>query len=414
MNQNKAAKKYALVVGIDRSDKSLSVCELRNGRPEPAHTISTDPAKLLAWWEELRQNTRGTIAVAFEQPAINLLNFFENTNAVVFGLNPGSTWGYRQSLRVSRARTDESDAEHIALFVARHHDQLRSYNYGSSEVRQIKAYTMSRRHAVDQRTKLTNRMQELLKRYFPQSILLMHEEIHRPMNLDLLDQWPTPQSLIEASERCVSEFFYSHGSRSQKRAKERLDIIRELTPLTDNPAIIDPCSWEVKCICQQVRLLNEQILQYDRKIRGLMANQQQAQLFFDLPGAGKALAPRLYAAFAVNADQCESADDLAALCGMAPVTDQSGKMRRVYRRLRCDHFLRQTLHEWASESWKHSTWAKLYVRHHQAKDKPFHTIIRCLAVKWIRILFILWKQQQPYDESKYRAKKSRFSMTFFL
>jgi len=51
MNQNKAAKKYALVVGIDRSDKSLSVCELRNGRPEPAHTISTDPAKLLAWWE---------------------------------------------------------------------------------------------------------------------------------------------------------------------------------------------------------------------------------------------------------------------------------------------------------------------------------------------------------------------------
>ena len=69
--------------------------------------------------------------------------------------------------------------------------------------------------------------------------------------------------------------------------------------------------------------------------------------------------------------------------------------------MRCDHFLRQSFHEWAKESWKHSRWAKAYVLHKQEQGKPFHTIIRSLAVKWIRVLYILWQRKEAYDESRY-------------
>ena len=47
-------------------------------------------------------------------------------------------------------------------------------------------------------------------------------------------------------------------------------------------------------------------------------------------------------------ESVQDASGLAALAGMAPVTEQSGKSHKVYRRMRCDHFLRQTFHEYAS------------------------------------------------------------------
>ena len=95
-----------------------------------------------------------------------------------------------------------------------------------------------------------------------------------------------------------------------------------------------------------------------------------------LPGAGAILAPRLYVALARHAPNCENAEALAAAVGVAPVTDQSGKMRKVYRRLRCDNHTRQSFIEWAKESWKHSAWAEAFVRQRQEKGQGFFAIIR--------------------------------------
>jgi hypothetical protein len=170
--------------------------------------------------------------------------------------------------------------------------------------------------------------------------------------------------------------------------------------------VTPPCSpianSNSRCCSTKSRALNRAVARYDATIEKLFAAfGHEAALFRALPGAGPALAPRLFAAFALHADDCESAMDFAALSGMAPVTEQSGKMRRVYRRLRCDHFLRQTLHEWAKESWKHSRWAAAFVALHRAQGKRFHSVIRMLAVKWIRILWRCWKERHAYDESTY-------------
>ena len=100
MTQNKSAKKYSLIVGIDRSDKTLSITTLTPKGDLEQSEISTLPGNLKQWWQQLRKGHRGSIAVAFEQPAINLLNFFEDKGVDVYGLNPSSTWGYRQSLKV--------------------------------------------------------------------------------------------------------------------------------------------------------------------------------------------------------------------------------------------------------------------------------------------------------------------------
>jgi hypothetical protein len=58
-------------------------------------------------------------------------------------------------------------------------------------------------------------------------------------------------------------------------------------------------------------------------------------------------------------------------------------------------------------------WARNYVEYYQARGKAYHTIIRGLAFKWIRILFQCWKSKTPYSEEKYmealRQRGSRFA-----
>jgi hypothetical protein len=42
-----------------------------------------------------------------------------------------------------------------------------------------------------------------------------------------------------------------------------------------------------------------------------------------------------------------------------------------------------------------------YYQQQAEKGKPHNTIIRSLAFKWIRIIFRCWKENKPYDESRY-------------
>ena len=154
------------------------------------------------------------------------------------------------------------------------------------------------------------------------------------------------------------------------------------------------------------------MLRYDTVIAQLFAAQPVEQLaqVNAMPGAGPILSPRLFVAFALQADQCACAEDFAAAVGIAPVTDQSGRMRKVHRRLRCDKHTRQTLVEWAKESCKHSVWARAFMDRRKAADLGFQASLRALAYKWIRILWRCWRDGVAYDENKYlqvlRAKGS--------
>jgi len=99
---------YQIVVGIDRSDRTLDICERAHDGHCDHSVISTKPSDLHQWWVGLRERFPGRIAVAFEQPSINLLAFFEGKPVDVFAFNPSSTYSYRQSQRVLRARTDST------------------------------------------------------------------------------------------------------------------------------------------------------------------------------------------------------------------------------------------------------------------------------------------------------------------
>jgi transposase len=143
----------------------------------------------------------------------------------------------------------------------------------------------------------------------------------------------------------------------------------------------------------KIQTINGAIEQYEQKIRKVFQDHVEAPLFSHLPGAGPALAPRLLTAFGTDRSRYQTAGNVQTFCGISPVTRSSGKTRFVYFRRACPKFVRQTFHEFARLSLAKCQWARNYVEYYTAKGNKFHTVVRALAFKWIRILFACWKNR---------------------
>jgi hypothetical protein len=150
-----------------------------------------------------------------------------------------------------------------------------------------------------------------------------------------------------------------------------------------------------------IQTLNPVIADYEERIQRVFDAHPEVKVFSGLPGAGPAMAPRLLAFFGTDRSRYAAAFNVQSFTGIAPVTKSSGKSRVVYARAACPKFDRQTFHEFSRLSVTNCQWARNYVQYYTAKGKKYHTIIRALAYKWIRILYKCWQERTPYNEDKY-------------
>jgi hypothetical protein len=74
-------------------------------------------------------------------------------------------------------------------------------------------------------------------------------------------------------------------------------------------------------------------------------------------------------------------------------------VRAYYRG--CPKFLRQSFHEYANESIRHSLWARAFYESQRQVGKARGAAIRALAFKWERIMWCCWKDSTQYNEVYY-------------
>jgi transposase len=158
-------------------------------------------------------------------------------------------------------------------------------------------------------------------------------------------------------------------------------------------------------IVRQIEAVNESIAQFEASITELYAKAPGHEVIDSLPGAGEALAPRLWVACASEGNDPNAAT-MQLRSGIAPVQKQSGNSKVVCFRWARPRFLHQTWTEFAHHSIKTCSWACAYYQARKAKGHGDGVILRALAFKWIRIVARLWKDQVPYNESFYLERCS--------
>jgi transposase len=394
---------YAAFVGFDWADKKHDIClvDAATGKKEFS-VIKHTPQALQEWASCLRQRFQGRkVAVALEQsrgPLIFALMKYDFL--VLYPLNPSTLARYREAFSPSRAKDDPRDAEYAVELLIHHRARLKAWLPDDEQTRTLQYLVEHRRRIVSDRTRASNRMTALLKLYFPQ-VLEWFDDIRTDLVCDFLLQWPTLEEVKRVRRTTLEKFFRAHNSVRKQALEERIKAIKESLPLTKDGAVISSSVLMIKTLAAQMKVTLEAIKQFDQKIEELCASHEDYSLFASLPGSGSVYSSRLLAAMGTDRERFKSADEMARYSGIAPVIERSGQSCWIRWRYFCPKFLRQSFHEYAGESIKHSFWARAYYAEQKAKGKSHQAAVRALAFKWIRIIYRCWQTRTEYNEVKY-------------
>ena len=402
---------YDLILGLDRSDQKADLCliETATGQRRAA-VVDTAPEALWEWLAQLRQQyPHARVGLCLEQPAVHLIPFLAAYAWITLHpINPLTLQKYREAFVTSRAKDDTQDAEYLADLLLNHHAQLPVWAPEDSATRAVQQLVFHRRAVVDERTALTNRLQALLKQYYPQALTLCGEDLWRPLATAFLLKWSSLQAVQKAKPATVTQFYYLHGSRSAKLLEQRLALVETAVPVTDELAVLGSFVLRVQLLCRQLQQLQRTLGEFDQQLAAAYAAHPDRIIFASLPGAGPVLGPRLLASLGANRERfVASAAQLQCYTGVAPVTKRSGGSCRIHRRYLCPKFHRQSFHEYAKESILWSRWAAAYYLQQRTRGSTHHTAVRALAFKWQRVIWRCWQDQQPYEEARYEATLRR-------
>jgi transposase len=399
------AEKIAVWVGLDWADEEHVYALQRAGSARiETGTVQQRPEDLRAWINGLREGAgEGWVAVAVEQSRGALIYALMDYEFVlIYPVHPKALAKYREAIYPSGAKDDARDADLILDYVLKHRDRLRLWRPESPGVRCLRMLSEERRKLVDLRTELTNRLTASLKNYFPQA-LAWAGALKEAMGCDFLERWPSLARLQGAKRAVVRRFFRSHGVRADAQLEAKLDEIARAQPLTKDWAITTAGLMLTESLVRQIRELNASIESFDEKIKEVFEGHDDHAIFASLPGCGAALGPRLLALFGEDRERFDSARQVQAMSGIAPLVRASGQSRVVHFRWACAKFVRQGAHEFAHHSRHWCPWAQAFYKMQVSKGKRHHTAVRALAFKWLRILFRCWKDGVPYDDDLYMA-----------
>jgi transposase len=318
----------------------------------------------------------------------------------LYPVNPRTLSKFREAFSPSRHKDDPVDAEYLAELLLHHRERLRAWSPDDERTRTLRLLVEHRRRLVGDRTRISNRLSSLLKCYFPQ-VLEWFPDLRTELVCDFLLRWPSLDALKRVRRETLLKFFRAHYSVRRETLERRLAAIKAAVPLTTDAAVLRSSAAMAKALASQMKATLAAVHEFDREIEELCATREDYQLFESLPGAGAVYASRLAAAPGSDRGRWQSADELACLAGVAPVIERSGQSCWVRWRYFCPKFLRQTFHEYAGESIRHSFWARAYYESQRAKGKRHHAAVRALSFKWVRIIFRCWQTKTVYDEVKY-------------
>jgi transposase len=393
---------YTAIIGIDWADKKHDVCiHVTATGKQDLLQIPHRSEKIDEWARSLYRRYGGPMAVVLELSkgpivaALQKYDFF-----VLYPVNPSSLVSYRRTFTPSGAKDDPTDAAYILNLLLRHPDEFHPLKPQSVEMRASMTLTEQRRRLMNDRVRLTNRLRNALKQYYPQA-LEWFDRIDTQLFCDFIRRWPTAVQARRARRATLETFFRTHNMNRKPLLEKRITAIKSAVPLTTDDGVVIPYRLLALTLVEQLETMFTCLDRFDEEIAALAPQHPDHELFAGLPGAGPVYTPRLMVAFGEQRERFNNAAEVQKYGGIAPVTERSGQQLWIHWRWQAPTFLRQTFVEWAAQTINKSYWAGLYYYQQRAKGCSYQAAVRALAFKWIRILYRCWKTRTPYDEARY-------------
>jgi transposase len=344
-----------------------------------------------------------------KSPTVGLWTFLLDHGVVVYPVNPKALDRARDRFRMSQSKSDSFDAYVLAEFLRTDHAHLRTLEPNSAEAQELKMLTRDHHRLGRQKTRLLNQIGITLKEYYPRP-LEVFEDLETKIALDFLKTYPTPQALSNLTRRAWKRFAKRDHHLSEARSSELWDRLNK-PQLAVPEHVVRAKAKLLLALVVQLEASVKAVNSYNEEVQSFFASMPAAEIAKTLPGAkGGTTIATIWAELGDAQKRWNSFRHLQAEAGAVPVTKSSSKSRVVQFRFACNKHLRRAMYWFSFNSLNRCEWAKTYYNNQRAKGHSQHQALRALGAKWLKIIFVMWRDHKPYDENYHLANIARQKM----
>ena len=399
-------------IGVDWGDRLHQVhVGDEEGKKVKEVKVQESPEGLaeIGRWLDERRAEGIELWAAIEKPAGRIVDFLLDHGVEVYPVNPKAVDRVRDRYRMSGSKSDAFDAYVLAEFLRTDHVHLRALRPSSEKAQELKLLSRDQRRVGRHKTRLLNQLITTLKEYYVRP-LEVFEDLETEIALDFLQQYPTPAHLSALKRKQFNRFATTQHHLSKQRCEELWEKLQK--PQLGVPEhVVRAKAQLLEVLIEQLRASIKAVKIYHHKVESFFASSPAAEFAKTLPG-GKSgtLVAAIWAELGDAQGRWESSRHLQAEAGAVPVTKASGKSRVVHFRFACNKHLRYTMYWFSFVSLNQSEWAKLYYRGQRDKGHSHPQALRALGAKWLKIIFVMWRDHTPYDENYHLANIARQKM----
>lgn len=388
------------LAGIDWASKTHAVCVLEtDGRIRARFEVPNTGKSFAGLIKRLAKLGVGDVAI--ERPDGPLVEAMLEEGFRVFVIAPRMLKALRQRYGATGAKSDPGDAYVLADVLRTDGHRLKPIQADTPETKILRALTRTRKDLVEARVALVNQLRGQLELCFPGAIGLF-SELDSAVSIAFLRRYPTATRARSLGEARLAAFLKRIGYSGRTPVGELLGRVKEAPPAGITEAEADGRAICVLAMLDAIETCNARAKELQAEVVERLEFHRDAHVFTSLPKAGSGVrAASLLAEIGDVRERFPDEESLAALAGVAPVTRASGKARSVGFRWACDKKLRNALIDFAEDSRHASPWAARVYADAISRGKRHPHAVRILARAWVRVIWRMWQDGEPYDVTKH-------------
>ena len=343
------------------------------------------------------------VPIAIERGEGLVVGLIAGAGHPVWMVEPSAFKAARPRWGAAGAKSDLSDAFMLADYARTDGHRLRRVEPVGQATRELAALVRARIALVEARTAASNQLWAILAEHWPGAAVVF-QKLTSQIALAFLTDYPTPQAAAQLGEGRMAQFCRRHSYRGGKSPAELVGRLRA-APASANPIAPTILASIVQGSTAHLQLLNTEITRLERDLAKVLAAHPKTPLLQTLPRVATVSLAALIAEIGPLLERCENPEQVAAMCGAAPVTRASGKSRTVAFRYTANKPARVAITSFADNSRHSSDWASDAYRRARARGARHPHAVRILARGWVRVIWACWTTDTIYDPSRHRGQQ---------
>jgi transposase len=343
----------------------------------------------------------GVDEVGIERSDGPVIDALLDTGLTVLVIAPGQLKNLRSRYGSAGNKDDRFDAYVLADVVRTDRHRLRPLVRDSAATTAMRTTVRARRDLVEHRVAAANQLRAHLQNVFPAAASLF-AHIDTTINLSFLERFTTQTQADWLSPKRLGTWL-SSVSYSGRTDPEALHQRLLAAPRGTTGLDAEVHAATTSAYVALLRVLNAQIAALEDNLAGQVSTHPDTHIFASLPRVKTLRTARLLAEIGDARGRFPTADSLACLAGVAPSTQQSGKVKAVTFRWGANKQLRDALCDFAGDSRHANPWAADLYNRAIARGHDHPHAVRILGRAWAHVIWRCWQDNLSYDPTQHRA-----------